>query len=88
MRSKDEYIRIVDRYFDRFGYKIQETKIPNITGRTYWNYIKIGNNDRFASGNIQTKFLDTINRIAQSGVTIWHNHANIGNFNLNNTIVT
>lgn len=87
MRSKDEYIKIVDKYFDRFGYKIQETKTPNITGRAYWNYIKIGNNDRFASGNIQTKFLDTINRIAQSGVTIWHNHANIGNFNLNNSIV-
>lgn len=87
MRSKDEYIKIVDKYFDRFGYKIQQTKTPNVTGRTYWNYIKIGGNDRFASGNIQTKFLDTINEIAQKGTTIWHNHANIGNFDLNNTIV-
>lgn len=87
MRSKKEDIEIVDRYFSRYGYKINETKTPNLTGRTYWNYIKIGGNDRFASGNIQTKFLDTINEIAQKGTTIWHSHDNIGNFDLNNTIV-
>lgn len=88
MRSKLEDIKVIDDFFTRFGYKINETKTPNLTGRTYWNYIKIGGNDRFASGNIQTKFLDTINEIAQKGVTIWHSHDNIGNFDLNNTIVT
>ena len=88
MRSKNEYISIIDSYFDRFGYKINETKTPNLTGRTYWNYIKIGGNDRFATGNIQTKFLDVINSIAQQGTTIWHDHANIGNFSLSNTIVS
>ena len=88
MRSKNEYIKIVDDYFTRFGYKINETKTPNLTGRTYWNYIKIGGGDCLATGNIQTKFLEIINKIAQDGVTIWHNHANIGNFSLSNTIVT
>lgn len=88
MRCKPEYLAVIDSYFSRFGYKINETKTPNLTGRTYWNYIKIGGNDRFATGNIQTKFLDTINDIAHAGVTIWHNHANIGNFALSNTIVT
>ena len=88
MRSKLEYLQIIDDYFTRFGYKINETKIPNLTGRTYFNYIKIGGNDIFATGNIQTKFLETINKIAQQGVTIWHNHDNIGNFALDNTIVT
>lgn len=87
MRSKLEDIKIVDDFFTRFGYKINETKTPNVTGRRYWNYIKIAGNDRFASGNIQTKFLDTINEIAQKGTTIWHSHDNIGNFDLNNTIV-
>lgn len=87
MRAKKEDLEIIDRFFSRFGYKINETKTPNLTGRAYWNYIKIGGNDRFASGNIQTKFLDTINEIAQKGTTIWHSHDNIGNFDLNNTIV-
>lgn len=87
MQCKDEYIKIIDEYFTRFGYKINETKIPNLTGRQYWNYIKIGGGDRFATGNIQTKFLDVINQIAQQGTTIWHSHANIGNYDLNNVIV-
>ena len=87
MRCKNEYISIIDSYFNRFGYKINETKTPNLTGRTYWNYIKIGGADRFATGNIQSKFLDVINNIAQQGTTIWHDHANIGNYSLTNTIV-
>ena len=87
MRPKLENLQIIDSYFNRFGYKINRTKIPNLTGRQYWNYIKIGGNDRFATGNIQTKFLDVINQIAQQGTTIWHSHDNIGNYDLNNTIV-
>ena len=87
MRSKNEYMKIIDLYFTRFGYKINETKTPNLTGRRYWNYIKIGGSDRFATGNIQTKFLDVINNIAQQGTTIWHSHDDIGNYDLNNTIV-
>lgn len=88
MRCKVEDLKIINDYFNRFGYKISETKTPNLTGRTYWNYIKIGNNDVMASGNIQTKFLDKINDIARAGTTVWHNHANIGNFSLTNSIVT
>ena len=88
MRCKVENLKILNDYFNRFGYKINETKTPNLTGRTYWNYIKIGGNDRFATGNIQSKFLDVINQIANQGVTVWHNHANIGNFSLTNSIVT
>lgn len=87
MRSDVEHLRIIDEYFSRVGYKVNRTKTPNISGRTYWNYIEIGSNEVFAVGNIQTKFLDIINNIARQGVTIWHNHANIGNYSLNNTIV-
>lgn len=87
MRPKLENLQIIDSYFNRFGYKINETKTPNLTGRQYWNYIKIGGSDRFATGNIQTKFLDVINNIAQQGTTIWHSHDDIGNYDLNNTIV-
>lgn len=69
-----------------FGYKILETKIPNITGRSIFNYVKILNGENIGYG-IQNKELETINEIFSNGVTIWHNHANIGNYSLNNTIV-
>lgn len=41
MRVKNESLEIIDNYFTRFGYKIVKIKEPNITGRTYWNYVEI-----------------------------------------------
>ena len=40
MSIKSEYARIIDDYFTMFGYKTNRVKIPNITGRRYWNYVK------------------------------------------------
>ena len=40
MRVKNENLKIIDDYFSTFGYKINEVKIPNVTGRTNWNYVK------------------------------------------------
>ena len=88
MRCKNEYMKIIDDYFTRFGYAIKHLDLPNLTGRTYWNYVEIGNSDDIGTGNVPSKYMEIINNSARKGVTIWHNHANIGNFSLNNTIVT
>lgn len=87
MSVKDEYGKIIDDYLTRFGYKVNSLKVPNITGRTYWNYVEIGAGEDVAFGNIPIDAMEEINNIFRSGTTIWHNHANIGNFTLNNTIV-
>lgn len=84
---KPEYAKIIDEMFDRRGYKVNLTKKPNITGRKYWNYIQVGPKESIAFGNVPKKFMEEINTIAQNGTTIWHDHANIGNFSLNNTII-
>ena len=86
-RTKDEYIKVIDDYFTRFGYKINRVKEPNIIGRTYWNYIEIGSGENIGYGTAPANFMETINNACRKGVTIWHNHDNIGNYNLNNTIV-
>lgn len=88
---KLEYAKIIDDYFTRFGYRINLIKIPNITGRPIYNYVQIGSNESIGySENINysvtSKSLDIINQIYRSGVTIWHNHANIGNFELDNSL--
>lgn len=88
MRAKDEYMRIIDDYFTTYGYKTLRNKIPNITGRTYWNYVEIGQNESIGHGSIPADALSTINDAFHTGVTIWHNHGNIGNYELSNTIVT
>lgn len=88
MRVKDENIKIIDDYFTRFGYKINRVKVPNITGRTYWNYVEIGASEDIGYGDVPSNFMEIINNAVRKGVTIWHNHANIGNYSLSNTIVT
>lgn len=86
MRSKDEYMKIIDDYFSRFGYKINNIETPNIVGRENWNYVEIGQNECIGYGTVPTNFMTEINNACRKGVTIWHNHNNIGNYNLNNTI--
>jgi hypothetical protein len=86
MRPKKEYLQIIDDYFTRFGYKICKLENPNINGRRYWNYIEIGGSEEIGTGEVPSKFMEEINNACRKGVTIWHNHANIGDYSLNNTI--
>lgn len=88
MRVKTQYLKLIDDYFTRYGYAIKSLETPNITGRTYWNFVEIGANEIIGYGEVPSKAMEDINNAFRKGVTIWHNHANIGNFNLNNTIVT
>jgi hypothetical protein len=87
MRAKTEFLRIIDDYFTRFGYAIKRIDNPHITGRRYWNYIEIGSNENIGYGSVPSKYMEEINGACRKGVTIWHNHDNLGDFSLNNTIV-
>ena len=86
-RASTECLKVIDDYFTRFGYKIDRIKIPNITGRQNFNYIEIGQGENFAYGEVPANSLYEINQIARNGVTIWHNHENIGNYDVSNNIV-
>ena len=87
MQCKTEYIRIVDGFFTRFGYKVNRLKTPNITGRRYFNYVQVGSSDDVASGSIPQKYMKEINDAFRKGITIWHDHNSIGNYSVSNTIV-
>ena len=82
---KYEYAKIIDEYFSMFGYKVNTVKIPNITGRSQWNFIKTV--DCNADGNIPQEDLETIKKACNTGITFWHNPANMYNYSLSNTIV-
>ena len=77
----------IDDYFSKFGYKVLEIKQPNILSRRTWNYLQVGAGEIFATGNIPQVDLETINAIAQKGVTIWHRHDSIGTYSQDNSIV-
>lgn len=89
MSIRKEYAQVIDNYFDRVGYKINRTKLPNQTGRTYWNYVQIGPNECIGYSNsesisVPSDAMANINNIYRRGVTLWHDHANLGNYSLNN----
>lgn len=82
---KYEMAQKIDEYFDMFGYKVCRVKVPNITGRTNWNFIKTI--DCNCDGNIPQEDLETIKRACNTGITFWHNPSNMYNYSLSNTIV-
>lgn len=88
MRSKNEYLQQIDSYFNRVGYKVNVIKQPNITGRTYWNYLEIAPTEEIGYGEVPSISMQTINNACRKGVTIWHDHTNLGNYSLTNSIVT
>ena len=92
MTVRPEYAAQIDDYFDRLGYKINRVKVPNQTGRTYWNYVQIAESENIGySGStisVPAGSMDVINQVYRSGVTIWHSHDNLGNYSLTNSIVT
>lgn len=85
MCIKPEYARIIDEYFTAFGYKVNRNKVPNITGRSNWNYVETVNCN--IVGNIPQEDLDEIKSIFNSGVTIWHKTAYFMDYSQNNPIV-
>ena len=85
MSIRYEYAKIIDKYFSMFGYKVNEVKIPNLTGRTNWNYVKtIGAN---IEGNIPEGDLNEIKSIFNNGVTLWHNPATYLDYSQSNAII-
>ena len=87
MRAKTEYLKIIDNYFSRFGYATNIIKNPNITGRRNFNYIEIGSSEEIGYGQVPSIHMNNINQACRRGVTIWHNHDNLGNYNIDNDII-
>lgn len=40
MTIRNEYAKILDNYLSMFGYKVNTIKVPNVTGRRNWNYVR------------------------------------------------
>lgn len=85
MSIKNEYAKIIDDYFNMFGYKVNTVKVPNITGRSNWNYVKTI--DCNFDGDIPQTDLNIIKTMFNNGVTLWHNPSTIYDYSNSNNIV-
>lgn len=86
---REEFARSIDDYLTRFGYKTNKMKLPNQTGRTYFNFVQIGSAEIIGYPNNKgcpSEAMEQINNMYRSGVTLWHDHSRIGNYS-DNTIV-
>ena len=86
MTIRQEYARSIDDFFTRFGYKTNKLKIPNQTGRSYFNYVEIGKGETIGNPNNKgcpADAMELINNIYRNGVTLWHDHSRIGNYTNN-----
>ena len=86
MSIKKEYAEIIDNFFSAFGYKVNNFKIPNVTGRTNWNYVKTINCN--IEGEIPQEDIQKIKTMFNNGVTFWHNASKFLDYSQSNTIVS
>lgn len=75
---KEDVARMVDDFFDYYGYLVNTIKTPNIDSQIH-NYVQIGNNSIAVYGeNVPDNALVEINNCFTRGLTFWNNHDNIG----------
>ena len=86
MSIKAEVARVIDEYFSTYGYKVARIKVPNITGRLNWNYVKTIDCNMHAY--IPQEDLLEIKNMFNSGVTFWHNPLTFLDYSQANTIVS
>ena len=84
MSIRYEWAERIDRFFTKYGYRVNKLKVPNVTGRPIFNYIQIASDEDVGFGSIPSNYFKIINDACRKGVTIWHNHNNIGDYTLNN----
>ena len=82
---KSEYAKMIDDFFTMYGYKVNSVKIPNITGRSNWNYVKTI--DSIIIGNVPQNDLQEIKNMFDDGVTLWHNTSTFLDYSQSNNIV-
>lgn len=82
----DMHARIIDEYFDHYGYAVNTFKTPNIHSRPAWNFVKTAGFD--AKLSISQKYKVALSDCFNAGITFWKNGDNIGNYSLNNSAST
>lgn len=85
MSVRYEFAEVIDNYFNMYGYATHKVKIPNLTGRRNWNYIKTSECN--FDGDIPQDDLKIIKTIFNEGITLWHNPNTIYDYSQNNDII-
>lgn len=76
-----EFAKIIDDYFDMYGYQVNRVGIPNRNARTNYTYVKtVG---CAVGGNLCNEDRQKIASIFDTGITFWRDGDSIGNYGNN-----
>lgn len=70
MNIREEYARIIDNYFTRYGYAQKKVMKLNLNARRWWTFIKTVGCD--VTGNIPNDAAKVINSAFDKGITMWN----------------
>lgn len=84
MTVAPNYARLIDDFFDVYGYATNRIKVPNRTIRPHWNYVKTNGCD--VVGNAPADDIRAVCKIYDNGITFWKNPTEVGNYSLNNSL--
>lgn len=79
-----EYRRKLANFFNMFGYKVNEVKVPNFHTRRYWNYVQTSS--CIITGNFNNDDLQELKSVFDNGITLWHTD-DVGNYSLDNEVI-
>lgn len=79
-----QFAKIIDEFWTMFGYPSHRVKVPNISFRRHWNYVKTINVN--IVGSVPVYSMLRIKQAFNDGITWWKNGAEVGNYNLDNSI--
>lgn len=85
MSIKEEYAKIIDRYFTMYGYKVSRLGKPLTNHRSRYWYTKII--DPFITGNIPHDELNKIKKAYFNGITFWRKETTFRDYTDDNLIV-
>lgn len=83
---KPQYLAMIDDFFTKFGYKVNKLKVPNVTGRVNWNYVKT--DGAIIEGDVPQKDLEEIKGLFNRGITFWHKPTTYLDYSQSNAIVS
>lgn len=79
---RNEFARIIDDYFNAYGYATHRVKVPNRVIRPHWNYVKTVNVS--LTGSVPADDMAKLRSIYDNGVTFWRNGNEVGDYSLDN----
>ena len=78
-----EYAKIIDDFFDKYGYTCMRLQTPNLRARPHWSYVKT--RDCALTGNLPATSKQSIKEYFNKGITFWKVPSEVGNYSLSNT---